>query len=395
MKWKLLIYSHVFAPSVGGVESVTMTLAEGLAGWVKTHPEEDIEVTVVTQTAAAGMDDSRLPFHIVRRPGLRDLIRLIGRVDAVHLAGPALLPLGLAWMLRKPTVLEHHGYQSICPNGLLIFQPDHSICPGHFMARHYSKCVRCNAEKWGRIKSFQNLVLTFPRRWLAKRVTANVAPSQHIGKRACLPRTTLIYHGVPNAAPTVKPFEDLSKRPPCFAFVGRLVEEKGVEVLLRAASKLSQDASDFRLAIVGDGPEKDRLESLAVELGIGDRTEFLGTVRSNMISSVLQDVRAIVMPSTWEDVAPLVAIEQMLQGRLVIASDIGGLGETVNGFGLKFPVGDSGALASCMRQVLDDPNLSRQLGKQAQENAQTAFAETRMVEEHLTLYLTLIENQSN
>ncbi|MGB6267230.1 MAG: glycosyltransferase family 4 protein [Candidatus Acidiferrales bacterium] len=395
MSLKLVLYSHTWAPSVGGIEIIYSILAEGLANWANIHGGEPIEVTFVTQTPAGVMDDAGLPFRVVRRPGFLRLIRLFRFADVIHLAGPALLPLGLAWILRKPTVLEHHGYQSICPNGLLIFQPDHSICPGHFMARHYSKCVRCNAEKWGRIKSLQNLVLTFPRRWLAKRVTANVAPSEHMGKRASLPRTTLIYHGVPNAAPTVKSFEDLSKRPPCFAFVGRLIEEKGVEVLLRAASKLSQDASDFRLGIVGDGPEKDRLERLAVELGLGDRTQFLGTVCSNIISSVLQDVRAIVMPSTCEDVAPLVAIEQMLQGHLVIASDIGGLGETVNGFGLKFPVGDSGALASCMRQVLDDPNLSRQLGKQAQQNAQTAFAETRMVEEHLILYLTLIENQSN
>lgn len=394
MSLKLLLYSHSWAPSVGGVEIICSILAEGLARWADIHGGEPMEVTLVTQTPAGVMDDAALPFRVVRRPEFLQLIRLFRCADVIHLAGPALLPLGLAWMLRKPAVLEHHGYQSICPNGLLIFQPDHSICPGHFMAHQYSKCIQCNADKWGRIKSFQGLVLTFPRRWLAKKVTANVAPSRHMGNRASLPRTRIIFHGVPKGAPAVKSLEDFSQRPACFAFVGRLVKEKGVELLLRAAGKLSQDACDFRIRIVGDGPERVRLESLAGELGIGDRTQFLGAVVSNMISSVLQDVSAIVIPSTWEDVAPLVAIEQMLQGRLVIASDTGGLGETVNGFGLKFPVGDSGALASCMRQVLDNPDLSRQLGKRAEENAQTAFAETRMVEEHLSLYRTLIENPS-
>ena len=62
-----------------------------------------------------------------------------------------------------------------------------------------------------------------------------------------------------------------------------------------------------------------------------------------------------MIPSVWEEVAPLVALEQMMQGALVIASDIGGLGEEVSGFGLKFPAGDFHALASCMRRVADEP----------------------------------------
>jgi len=108
------------------------------------------------------------------------------------------------------------------------------------------------------------------------------------------------------------------------------------------------------------------------------------------ISDLLADASAVVMPSVWEDVAPLVAIEQMIQGRLVIASDIGGLGETVDGYGLKFPAGDVNALASCMRQVLDDPSLAKKLGGRAQIHASEVFAEKRMVEEHLNLYRELI-----
>ncbi|MGH9758489.1 MAG: hypothetical protein ACRD4M_12195, partial [Candidatus Acidiferrales bacterium] len=123
MKWKLLIYSHLFAPSVGRVETVTMALAEGLADWWQAHPQENIEVTVAAQTAAARADDSRFPFAIVHRPGLRGLARIIGKADAIHLAGPALLPLALGELLRKPTFVEHHGDQSICPDGLLMYGP--------------------------------------------------------------------------------------------------------------------------------------------------------------------------------------------------------------------------------------------------------------------------------
>ena len=81
---------------------------------------DSIKITLVTLTPADGMNDSLLPFHIVRRPSLWSFIHLIRSADLVHLAGPALLPLALGWLLKKRIVLEHHNYQSICPNGLLI-----------------------------------------------------------------------------------------------------------------------------------------------------------------------------------------------------------------------------------------------------------------------------------
>jgi glycosyltransferase involved in cell wall biosynthesis len=167
------------------------------------------------------------------------------------------------------------------------------------------------------------------------------------------------------------------------------VKEKGVAVLLRAAHQLSQKGYDLRLQILGDGPERGVLENLAAELGVKRQTEFLGWVPAETVTNVLEDTSAVVMPSLWEDVAPLVAIEQMMQGRLVIASDIGGLGETVDGFGLKFPAGDVDALETCMRRVIEDRNSIAELRKLAQQHAFAAFQRKRMVEEHRSLYLKL------
>ena len=99
---------------IGGVESITMTLAEGLANWPKTHGETPVEVTVATNTPAGAMDDSRLPFRVIRKPNLRVLVSLIRSADIVHLAGPTLLPLLLGYLLWKTVVVEHHGYQSVC-----------------------------------------------------------------------------------------------------------------------------------------------------------------------------------------------------------------------------------------------------------------------------------------
>src|SRR5579862_4273427 len=276
---KLLIYAHDWAPSVGGIETVTMALARGLARWEVAHPEEKITVTVVTQTRAGNMNDSALPFRVVRRPAKRELAKLVRSANIIHVANAAFLPLFLGWLLGKPIVLEHDGYQSICPNGLLLYQPSRAVCPGHFMAGRYGECVRCNSVTLGLFKSLRALLLTFPRRWLARRVSRNLAPTSHVGQRVALPRTQILYHGVPDCAVSNFPANaGRGERLPCFAFVGRLVMEKGVPVLLLASKKLKQSGHSFLVRIVGDGSDRARLEKMTDDLGLRVHTEFVGAV---------------------------------------------------------------------------------------------------------------------
>jgi glycosyltransferase involved in cell wall biosynthesis len=390
---KLLLYTHVWMPVVGGVQTVTADLANGLAQWGASHSGESaeaVEVTLVTQTPAGEMNDSGLPFQVVRRPSIRKLVSLTRSADVVHIANPALLPLLVAWVLRKPIVVEHDGYQAACPNGLLLFQPERRVCPGHFQARRYGRCVECNSREMGWAKSIERLISTFPRRWLASRASVNIAPTNHIARRVALPRTRVIHHGVPRysqAADTNLPASN--GKAPYFAYVGRLVIEKGLPVLLGACAKLAADGHAFRMKIVGDGTERAGLEKLAGDLKLDSRVEFLGASPVGAVQSLLGDAVAVIMPSIWEDVAPLVAYEQLMHGQLVIAADIGGLGEIVDGVGLKFPAGDSDALATCMRRALDEPLLASELRTRAQERALAAFTQQRMVADHMSVYKEL------
>lgn len=394
MKIKLLLYSHDWLPVVGGIQTVTLSLATGLAQWGNTHPGESVEVIFVTQTSANGMDDSALPFRVVRRPSLRQLLALFRWSDVIDLAGPTLIPLALSWILRKRTALEHHGYQSICPNGILVFEPSHAVCPGHFMAERYLECVRCNKKEMGLYGSVRSVLLTFPRRWLAKRVTVNVGVSPYVAQRVTLPRTVTIWNGVPAPNPAAVPILSPEWHPKCFAYLGRLVTEKGLPVLLRACHDLLSSGHDFQLRIVGDGPERSNLENLAKEYGLSAHVHFTGSVPAQDVPLVLQGVAALVMPSVCEDVAPLAAMEQMMAGRLLIGSDIGGLGLVVDGVGLKFPPGDAQALASCMRQVLDDPARAIALGHAARQRALQMFTQDRMVQEHVRLYRQLMQGNA-
>ncbi len=384
---KIMIYTHVWAPVVGGLQTVTRDLATGLRSLSRSQSGQEIDVTLVTQTPAGEMNDSELPFRVVRRPSSRQLLSLIRSADLLHISNPALVPLALGWMLRKPVVLEHDGYQAACPNGLFLFEPDKSVCPGHYLARRYGKCLQCNADTMGWPKSFRTLLLTFPRRWLARRVAVNIAPTEHVGRRVDLPRTRFVPHGVPEY-PT-KPassFHSENAGTPYFAYVGRLVAEKGLPVLLRACSLLGKRGMSFRLKIVGDGTERGRLESLARDLGLSAQVEFLGSTSVDNIPNLLRDAVAVIMPSIWEDVAPLVAYEQLMHGHLVIASDLGGLGEIVDGVGLKFSPGDAEALAACMCRALAEPNLVSGLRRKAQERARDAYSLERTVANHLCVF---------
>jgi glycosyltransferase involved in cell wall biosynthesis len=78
-----------------------------------------------------------------------------------------------------------------------------------------------------------------------------------------------------------------------------------------------------------------------------------------------------------------------MHGRLAIVSDIGGLGEIVDGVGLKFPPGDAQVLADCMRRAAEEPGFAADVRKRAQQRAQEAFTLERMVENHLGVYKEL------
>jgi glycogen(starch) synthase len=382
---KLLIYTHPFAPMIGGIETYTMLLAQGLSNEPQTGGEF-FEVTVATQAAANGMDDSMLPFRVVRKPRVARLARLIWQTDVLHITNPAFLPMLLAWLLRIPVVVEHDGYQAACPNGLLFHGARQSDCPGYFLARRYRECLRCNWRDPGKLASIRMLVLTFPRRWLCSRVTVNIGASHHVAGRVAMPRTQVIYHGVTRPPAVAESDEPSASSGVCFAYVGRMIKEKGVAVLLRAAQLLASRGYEFRLKLIGDGPVRPELERMTDEFGLRERTVFTGFLEGQALQGALREATAAVMPSIWEDVAPLACSEHMMSGRLLIASDLGGLGELVGGAGLKFAAGDAEALAECLRRVVEDPGLARELGAKARLRALELFDQDRMVSDHVQVY---------
>ena len=187
---------------------------------------------------------------------------------------------------------------------------------------------------------------------------------------------TLLYNGVPSASGS-------SGGPPrggtpterfAIGAVGRLVPEKGFDVLIRALAGLPE----ADLVLMGDGPERAGLEGLGRELGLQDRMTFTGWVEPPWVARQRCDV--LVMPSRVEGFG-LVAVEALLAGIPVVASRVGGLTEVVEDgvTGLLVPSDDPEALASALRELEGDSVLRAELAERGRADVRRRFSVEAMM----------------
>src|SRR5581483_8728199 len=160
--------------------------------------------------------------------------------------------------------------------------------------------------------------------------------------------------------------------------VSRLTEQKGVDVAVRALASLPDDTV---LVVLGEGPERPRLESLARELGVARRVFLLGRVPD--VATWLRRASALVHPARWEGFG-LAVLEAMLAGLPVVASRVSSLPELVvdGETGVLVPPDDPAALATAIAEALARPDL----GAAGRARAQTEFSVAQMAERTLAVY---------
>jgi glycosyltransferase involved in cell wall biosynthesis len=153
----------------------------------------------------------------------------------------------------------------------------------------------------------------------------------------------------------------------------RLHPQKGHEYLLRAAVLVP----DAVFALAGDGPERNRLEALAADLGVAERVRFLGH-RDDM-AALVDAADAVALPSLWEGL-PISLLEAMAAGTPVVATRIAGTDELVASGtnGLLVEPRDADALAGAIRTVLDDPTTAARLATEGRATVARAFSATSM-----------------
>ena len=151
---------------------------------------------------------------------------------------------------------------------------------------------------------------------------------------------------------------------------GRMIRLKRADLLIRAAAQLRKEGYDFRLKLIGDGPEKDKLIALSQKLAIGDVTAFEGFLAPDEARSRMENAEIYVMTSNFLEGWGSVIYEALNAGCATVASHACGATPWLvehKRTGLVFKSGDVNSLADRLRHLLDDENLRRDLGRNAYE----------------------------
>jgi glycosyltransferase involved in cell wall biosynthesis len=183
--------------------------------------------------------------------------------------------------------------------------------------------------------------------------------------------------------------------PPTVAFAGRLVREKGIEILIKAFEKVLIHIPEARLILVGEGKQESYLRKLIADLGIGSNVTMTGYLRRPALERLFDSAWVQIVPSIWVEAQGSVATEAMIRGTAIVASRIGGLAEIVQHgrTGLLVPPGDVDALAEALKQILQNRELAEQMGQAGREYALAHFNRERYIDKILQIYELMISEK--
>ncbi len=175
----------------------------------------------------------------------------------------------------------------------------------------------------------------------------------------------------------------------------RLVPEKGVDLLLRAAAKLP---GVWRVQIGGDGPERQSLERLARELNIGDRVQFDGVIPSEQMPAYLGQLDVLVLPSrtlpNWKEQFGRILVEAMACEAAVVGSDSGEIPNVIGDAGLIFPEDNRQALVECLLSLIKNEQLRRELGMAGRKRVLEYYTQAQVAASTVSVYREMLASHN-
>ncbi|MEW6726204.1 glycosyltransferase family 4 protein [Desulforudis sp. 1088] len=179
-------------------------------------------------------------------------------------------------------------------------------------------------------------------------------------------------------------------------YVGRLVPEKGVQVLIRAMPNILAHCPATKFVIAGKGPYEQELRSLAAHLGLQNRVYFTGYINDEVRNALYHWAEAAVFPSLYEPFG-IVALEAMAARTPVVVSDTGGLSEIVEHgvTGLKAYTGDANSLAHNIIHLLTNPSLAKMIQERAFRMVQTQYDWNTIARQTVDVYRQVDRERRN
>ena len=306
---KILMSSYVFSPSVGGIETVSELLAPEFV-------RAGHELVLVTRTGTE--DGKKRPYEVVRNPNPRRLLELLRWCDVYFQNNISLI---LAWPLlfvKKPWIIAHHTWLGESPT----------------------------KRNWkARLKRF--LLARGLNATISRPIAADLPlPSTVVGN----PYSTEIFH----RRPEIPRNREL-------VYLGRLVPDKGVDLLIESMVELRERGLRPRLTIIGSGSEESAVLALIRKRGLEEQVAFLGSKPPEEIALQLNAHQVLAVPSRWPEPFGIVVLEGIACGCVVAASDAGGLPEAVGPCGLTYHLGQQPGLTETLYELLTNPELRDRL----------------------------------
>jgi glycosyltransferase involved in cell wall biosynthesis len=318
---RIVLQSRAYWPHLGGIETVARLLVEEFVGLGHS-------VVVITQTPGTTADAG--PVTVLRCAPWRRQLAELEAADVVLMFGTSLRFLPLAVLQRCPTVVSHHGWYD-----------------GWRPAAVLKRCIN--------------------------RFTRNVAPSAAVA-RALAASATVIPNPYDDELFHLRPEIERSGE---LVFVGRLVSDKGVLLLIEALGLLARDGVRPSLTVIGSGPEAERCRQQAVALGVERQIAWAGSLQGEALAAALARHRVLVIPSLWHEPFGVVALEGLASGCALVGSAGGGLPEAMGSGARSFPNGDVAALAAALRAALGEMPVPRSADVEAhlRQHARRAVAQ--------------------
>lgn len=293
-----------------------------------------------------------------------------------------------SWCLRDRTRVLHvhwafpHGFWALLPQWLLGVKVV-SMCHGAelSLARN-SKVIKA--------------LLTFFLKQ-SNEVRANSSHTVAEIERLCGVTAKIIPYGATISEATVAAEPKAAEEIPTLLFCGRLIQRKGIDVLLKAMP-LILAKREVKLVITGEGDRKAEWQQLASDLALDQSVEFAGFVSNERLSELYRNCTAYVHPAIFDDKGDteglgVVLIEALASNKPVIASAVGGIVDVIlhEETGLLVPEKKPEALADAVLRILNDPELASRLGSQGYAHARQFFDWDRCADLTTSLYKSLAD----
>jgi glycosyltransferase involved in cell wall biosynthesis len=299
---KILLSSHSFSPSIGGLESCSLDLALSFA-----RMGHDVEI--VTQAISEIPSDDH-GLKVWRRPGKHVLFQRVCWCDVFFHNNVSLQAAWPLIFIRRPWIVTTETW---------LRKPDGSVGIAERMKRHLLR--------------FATNV------YISKAIQAHIGYDGYVVPNPYDSETFQLIPGI--------------ERNYSLVFLGRLVSDKGCDLLIQCLGLLRAAGLSVPLTIIGSGPDETKLKEMAASLKLDGFIHFAGALKGRALAEELNRHQVLVVPSRWAEPFGIVALEGIACGCLVVGSSAGGLGDAIGNCGVTFKNGDVADLARAIREILE------------------------------------------